>query len=171
MFLSKVFLVPWKTEYLAVDWEAHLSNLMNSKANGAEILMMPKEKQVSVLERQMEMGKASELHKAAWDGERRTNGYGGRINCSCLQLASESAASWKVNSPWGKAMLFSCTPFQAYKKADGWRDCFLLLLFLTERRWITWGSWWSWYCCPRSALGFPRDWLHGSGQLQADFVI
>lgn len=44
MFLSKVFLVPGKTEHLAVDWEAHLSNLINSKANGAEILQDAKGK-------------------------------------------------------------------------------------------------------------------------------
>lgn len=44
VFLSKVFLVPQTMEHLAVDWEAHLSNLMNTKANRAEILQDAKGK-------------------------------------------------------------------------------------------------------------------------------
>ena len=119
-------------------------------------------------------GRAAELCRAAWDGERRTNGCGGRINCSCLQLASESAASWKVSFPRRKMMLVAGIPFQACGQVRWLKRCldfFLLLLFLNECRWVTGGSWWPWYHCPRMALSFPRDRLRGSGQLQVDFVI
>lgn len=44
VFLSNVLLVAWKTEHLAVDWEAHLNKLVSTKANGAEILQDAKGK-------------------------------------------------------------------------------------------------------------------------------
>lgn len=89
--------------------------------------------------------RVAELCRVRW--REKSKLLWGRINGSFLQLTSE-LSSWETGFPW-RIMLVAGRSFQAWVQVRGlMRYLDLLLLFLTQCRWVTGGTWCPWYLCP-----------------------